>query len=78
MSDANDQEQIRAMTGVCPQQNVLFDDLTSREHLMFYANLKGVAKDILVEHVSGSVVVVVDVLFTTHYLVQKRCFKKEQ
>ena len=42
------------MTGVCPQQNVLFDDLTCHEHLTFYANLKGVAKDRVASHVSRS------------------------
>ncbi|KAI0220859.1 Phospholipid-transporting ATPase ABCA1 [Lamellibrachia satsuma] len=50
VSDANDKEEIRAITGVCPQHSALFDDLTCREHLMFYANLKGVPQDSIVSH----------------------------
>jgi ABC-type branched-subunit amino acid transport system ATPase component len=29
--------------GVCPQQNVLWDDLTVEEHLLFFAGLKGLS-----------------------------------
>ena len=32
---------IRKSLGVCPQHNVLFDELTVDEHLWFYARLKG-------------------------------------
>ena len=35
-------EDIRADLGVCPQHDVLYDDLTVREHLIFFAGLKGV------------------------------------
>lgn len=31
--------------GVCPQQNVLFDFLTVKEHLEFYSGLKEVTGD---------------------------------
>ena len=31
--------------GVCPQHDTLFDELTVREHLTFFAGLKGVRKD---------------------------------
>ena len=31
--------------GVCPQQNVLFDFLTVKEHLEFYSGLKEVEND---------------------------------
>ncbi|XP_068631847.1 phospholipid-transporting ATPase ABCA3-like [Battus philenor] len=31
----------RAHLGLCPQHNVLFNELTVREHLQFYARLKG-------------------------------------
>lgn len=34
----------RQVMGVCPQNDVLFEDLTPREHLQFYARLKGVAE----------------------------------
>jgi ATP-binding cassette subfamily A (ABC1) protein 3 len=33
-------ETLRANLGVCPQQNVLFDYLTVREHLELFATLK--------------------------------------
>ena len=32
---------IRQSLGVCPQHNVLFDEMTVDEHLWFYARLKG-------------------------------------
>jgi len=35
---------IRRTLGFCPQHDVLFDDLTVREHLEFYAGLKGYDK----------------------------------
>lgn len=31
----------RAMTGVCPQFDVLWGELTAQEHLMLYADIKG-------------------------------------
>lgn len=31
----------RAQIGFCPQHNVLFHELTVREHLQFFARLKG-------------------------------------
>ncbi|KAJ3339044.1 ATP-binding cassette sub- A member 1 [Entophlyctis luteolus] len=34
--------QIRRMLGVCPQHDILFEDLTAREHIELYAGLKGV------------------------------------
>uniref|UniRef100_A0A668AI68 ATP binding cassette subfamily A member 3 n=1 Tax=Myripristis murdjan TaxID=586833 RepID=A0A668AI68_9TELE len=36
---------IRRSLGLCPQHDVLFDNLTVREHLLFYAQLKGYPKD---------------------------------
>lgn len=32
--------EIRQMTGVCPQQDVLFDLLSVKEHLQFFATVK--------------------------------------
>ena len=32
---------IRQSVGVCPQHNVLFDEMTVDEHLWFYARIKG-------------------------------------
>lgn len=33
---------VRGSVGLCPQHNILFDDLTVAEHIEFYARLKGV------------------------------------
>ena len=32
--------EIRKMTGICPQHDVLFDELTPREHLQFFARIR--------------------------------------
>lgn len=34
-------DQARGSIGLCPQHNILFDDLTVREHIEFYSRLKG-------------------------------------
>ena len=34
-------EEVHSVMGVCPQDNLLWDRLTAREHLEFYARLKG-------------------------------------
>jgi ATP-binding cassette subfamily A (ABC1) protein 3 len=34
-------DEVRRLLGVCPQHDILFDTLTVREHLRFYAILKG-------------------------------------
>ena len=36
---------IRKLMGICPQHDILFDDLTAREHIQLYAGLKGVPKE---------------------------------
>ena len=33
-------EEIRKMTGICPQHDVLFDELTTMEHLQFFARIR--------------------------------------
>ena len=38
-------EGARMSLGVCPQHNVLFDDLTVAEHLIFFSRLKGLKGD---------------------------------
>jgi ATP-binding cassette subfamily A (ABC1) protein 5 len=40
--DPNDMDEIRRMTGVCPQHDILFDNLTPKEHLEFFAAVKGI------------------------------------
>lgn len=44
MSDPNDMTEIRSMTGVCPQHNILFEDLTCVEHLQLFAGIKAIDK----------------------------------
>ncbi len=38
--DPNDMALIRRMTGICPQHDVLFDELTPKEHLQFFARIR--------------------------------------
>lgn len=35
---------IREFMGICPQHDILFEDLTAREHIELYAGVKGIAK----------------------------------
>ena len=41
MNIRHDMDAIRLSLGMCPQHNVLFDDLSVEEHFRFYARLKG-------------------------------------
>ncbi|CAK1541868.1 unnamed protein product [Leptosia nina] len=43
--DPNDMHEIRQMIGVCPQQDVLFDLLSVKEHLKFFAAVKGIPSE---------------------------------
>lgn len=45
--DPNDMTMIRRMTGVCPQHDILFDDLTPKEHLFFTGALRGISEQTL-------------------------------
>jgi ATP-binding cassette, subfamily A (ABC1), member 3 len=38
-------DQARHLIGYCPQFDAIFERLTVREHLEFYANLKGISRD---------------------------------
>ncbi|KAJ8755578.1 hypothetical protein K2173_022157 [Erythroxylum novogranatense] len=42
---ATDMDDIRNFLGVCPQNDILFQELTVREHLELFAMLKGVEED---------------------------------
>ena len=42
-------DQARCMIGYCPQFEAIFENLTVRQHLDFYANIKGVRRDYLTE-----------------------------
>ena len=37
----SEMDQVRMSMGVCPQHDVLFEGLTVREHILFFAQLKG-------------------------------------
>jgi len=45
--DSNDMRTIRSMTGVCPQHDILFDLLTPREHLEFFAAVRGMPRSVI-------------------------------
>ena len=49
--------EIRGITGVCPQHNILFDDLSCCEHLEFFGAVKGVDPKDLESQVSRSRIV---------------------
>ncbi|XP_052816309.1 cholesterol transporter ABCA5-like isoform X2 [Mya arenaria] len=42
VSNSQDIELLRSMTGVCPQHNTLFDELTCYEHLRLFGGIKGI------------------------------------
>ncbi|KAI9184058.1 hypothetical protein H9P43_003111 [Blastocladiella emersonii ATCC 22665] len=39
---ATQRDDVYRITGICPQHDILWDDLTVGEHLLFYARLKGI------------------------------------
>lgn len=41
----NDIAGVRQSIGLCPQHNILFDDLTVREHIIFFSKLKGLTDE---------------------------------
>lgn len=45
--DSNDMQMIRSMTGVCPQHDILFDLLSPREHLEFFAAVRGIPRSMI-------------------------------
>ncbi|KAG0048815.1 ATP-binding cassette sub- A member 1 [Gryganskiella cystojenkinii] len=45
LSMNSEMAEIRSMMGVCPQHDILFDDLTAEEHIYLYAGLKNVPKE---------------------------------
>ena len=44
ISDSNDMTSLRSMIGLCPQHNILFDNLTCAEHLKLFGLIKGVER----------------------------------
>ncbi|XP_039751795.1 ATP-binding cassette sub-family A member 5-like isoform X1 [Pararge aegeria] len=53
--DPNDMHEIRQMIGVCPQQDVLFDLLSVKEHLQFFAAVKGIPRNRISDEVHKAV-----------------------
>ncbi|XP_055389657.1 phospholipid-transporting ATPase ABCA3-like isoform X2 [Condylostylus longicornis] len=41
----------RMSLGLCPQHNILFDELTVREHIIFFSRLKGLKQELVEEEV---------------------------
>ncbi|KAJ3162376.1 hypothetical protein HDU86_004856 [Geranomyces michiganensis] len=54
---ATDRDGVWRSVGVCPQHDILWDDLSVEEHLLFYARLKGVSprneKDVVEESLAA-------------------------
>ena len=50
----HDMAAIQQGMGVCPQHDHLYDDLTAREHLLFYGRLKGFSGKALKDMVDGA------------------------
>lgn len=40
-----DMDEIRRFTGVCPQHDILWNELTAKEHLVMFAEFKGLSKE---------------------------------
>jgi hypothetical protein len=53
MDAVNDIDSIRKITGVCPQHDILWNELTGREHLTIFAQLKDIHRDQITEQVDG-------------------------
>ncbi|KAL9642896.1 hypothetical protein ABK040_010591 [Willaertia magna] len=60
---------IRKQLGMCPQHDILWDDLTAEEHLQLFGNLKGISKKQRQEEVK-SLLEAVDLLHVGHHLVK--------
>ncbi|RLN50687.1 hypothetical protein BBJ28_00003089 [Nothophytophthora sp. Chile5] len=41
----NDFQELRRVIGICPQHDVLFEDLTVQEHLLLFGTMKNVSRD---------------------------------
>ncbi|EFA12132.2 ATP-binding cassette sub-family A member 3-like Protein [Tribolium castaneum] len=46
-----DMDKVRKCLGLCPQHNILFDQLTVREHLYFFSKLKGLKREDINEEI---------------------------
>ena len=46
---ATQMSELRHIMGVCPQHNILYDDLTVQEHLELFATFKGMTDNDVIE-----------------------------
>lgn len=67
MNIQKDLEEIRKVMGICPQHDVLFDNLTVKEHLEMFATFKGVKRSEIAEEVE-KLIVDLDLQEKRHYL----------
>jgi ABC-type Na+ transport system ATPase subunit NatA len=56
INSSSDMARIRRALGVCPQHDVLYKEMTVKEHLIFYGQLKGLKDGALEEQVSKRIV----------------------
>ncbi|KAL8586837.1 hypothetical protein ACOMHN_052713 [Nucella lapillus] len=70
VSCSGDMEEIRSMCGICPQHNILYDELTAEEHLVIFAGIKGVPSDRVYTEVKRAMQSV-DMLDQAHVLASK-------
>ena len=65
---SEDIDSIRKFMGVCPQHDILFDNLTVTEHLRMFATFKGMTDSILIEAEIKKMIMDVDLVEKTNYL----------
>jgi ABC-type multidrug transport system ATPase subunit len=53
MDIRNEMDKIQKCLGICPQHNVLFDDLTVEEHLLFFGQMKGMTRRSVKKEIPG-------------------------
>jgi len=51
ITDRRSHEYIQSNLGVCPQFDILYPTMTIRQHLRFYARIKGISKELQEEHI---------------------------
>ncbi|CAL1534216.1 unnamed protein product [Lymnaea stagnalis] len=54
ITNSRDLENIRKVCGICPQHNILYENLSCVEHLEMFANIKGVPEDQVAQKVKNA------------------------
>ncbi|XP_059141166.1 ABC-type organic anion transporter ABCA8B-like isoform X1 [Physella acuta] len=54
ITDNKQLEYIRNLCGICPQHNILYDDLSCAEHLKMFANIKGVPEHLINKRIESA------------------------